>query len=69
MDRKLVSQWGDGTRAIYSHTNRHPSRRNDLPLLLNIALHGLEELLGVTYKKTGRIQTQSPLVVVSYADD
>ena len=39
------------------------------PLLLNIALHGLEELLGVTYKKTGRIETQSPYVVVSYADD
>ena len=40
------------------------------PLLLNIALHGIEELLEVIYtKRGGKIQPSCPNVVVRYADD
>ena len=39
------------------------------PLLLNIALHGLEEQLGVVYNKNGHTETKSPYVIVRYADD
>lgn len=39
------------------------------PLLLNIALHGMEELLGVQYRNCGRMQVECPCVVVRYADD
>jgi len=38
------------------------------PLLANIALHGMEEVLGVKYDKKGRI-AHSKRIVVRYADD
>jgi RNA-directed DNA polymerase len=38
------------------------------PLLLNVALHGLEEAAGVRYGQAGDTKTGSP-VVVRYADD
>ena len=39
------------------------------PLLMNIALHGMEEHLGVQYNRIGGVRTESPFVVVRYADD
>ena len=38
------------------------------PLLLNVALHGLEEAAGVRYRSTGEMVPDSP-VVIRYADD
>jgi RNA-directed DNA polymerase len=39
------------------------------PLLANIALHGMEEALQVSYNKYGSIRTESPYALVTYADD
>ena len=39
------------------------------PLLMNVALHGMEELLGVEYNKVGGVRAKCPYVVVRYADD
>ena len=39
------------------------------PLLMNIALHGMEAHLEVEYNKKGRVKANSPYVVVRYADD
>jgi RNA-directed DNA polymerase len=41
------------------------------PLLMNIALHGMDEAVGVQYKKVAiglRVKSGSP-VLVKYADD
>lgn len=39
------------------------------PLLANIALHGMENLLGVKYHKDGYIRSELPFVPIRYADD
>ena len=39
------------------------------PLLLNIALHGREQALGVRYNRHNIIDVRSPYAVVRYADD
>lgn len=39
------------------------------PLLANIALHGMEEALGIRYHKAGYVITTLPYVLVRYADD
>ena len=39
------------------------------PLLANIALHGMEECLGICYDSYGRIKLSSPYALVRYADD
>jgi RNA-directed DNA polymerase len=38
------------------------------PVLLNIALHGMEQVAGVRYQSTGSIRVDSP-AVIRYADD
>lgn len=39
------------------------------PLLANIALHGMEEALGIRYHKRGYVVPTLPYVLVRYADD
>lgn len=39
------------------------------PLLLNIALHGMEDVLNITYDKYNRLTTKSEYALVKYADD
>lgn len=39
------------------------------PLLANIAFHGMESALGVTYNSYGFVKSNSPYVLVRYADD
>jgi len=39
------------------------------PLLANIALHGMEEALGIQYTKLGSIVAKCPYTLVRYADD
>lgn len=39
------------------------------PLLANIALHGMEALLGVRYHVSGYVRSECPWVPVRYADD
>lgn len=38
-------------------------------LLCNIALHGMEEALGIKYHKEGYVRSACPFVLVRYADD
>ncbi len=38
------------------------------PLLANIALHGMETLLGIQYWKNGKPKQGQPYAVVRYAD-
>lgn len=42
---------------------------NCSPLLLNIALHGMEDTLNIIYDKYGRINPKSEYALVKYADD
>jgi RNA-directed DNA polymerase len=39
------------------------------PLLLNIALHGIEDVLNISYDKHGRINQKSEYALIRYADD
>lgn len=39
------------------------------PLLANIALHGMETLLGIAYWKDGSMKQSCPYMLVKYADD
>lgn len=39
------------------------------PLLANIALHGMETSLGISYDKNGQLRQRSPYAIVKYADD
>ncbi|MCA0254642.1 MAG: group II intron reverse transcriptase/maturase [Proteobacteria bacterium] len=39
------------------------------PLLANIALHGIEDVLNITYDKHGRLNQKSEYALVRYADD
>ena len=39
------------------------------PLLLNVALHGMEKALQVQYDHRGRTDKKSACVIVRYADD
>jgi len=39
------------------------------PLLANIALHGMESALGISYHKRGYVKSNCPYTLVRYADD
>ena len=40
------------------------------PLLLNVALHGMEKAIGVYYEKSGKYtQLRSNVALIRYADD
>lgn len=39
------------------------------PLLANIALHGMEKALGITYHKNGYVRSECPYTLIRYADD
>ncbi|KJV76628.1 reverse transcriptase family protein, partial [Rickettsia hoogstraalii str. RCCE3] len=39
------------------------------PLLLNIALHGMEDILNITYDKYDHLHPKSEYALVKYADD
>jgi RNA-directed DNA polymerase len=69
--RELIKQW---LKAGYvEHGTFHPTEAGTpqggviSPLLANIALHGMEEALGITYNSRGRNRTSRALV--RYADD
>jgi RNA-directed DNA polymerase len=69
--KELIRQW---LKAGYMETGSyHPTEAGTpqggviSPLLANIALHGMEEALGITYNHWG--QNRSDRAVVRYADD
>ena len=69
--RELVRQW---LKAGYVEMGRWHATESGTPqggvispLLANIALHGMEEALGVIYRSDGRIH--GPRALVRYADD
>lgn len=69
--RELIRQWlkaGCLEQAVLHPTNAGTPQGGVIsPLLLNIALHGLEQALGVRYRRRGSIE--STRAVVRYADD
>jgi len=71
--RELIHQWlkaGYLTQIGTFHTTPSGTPQGGVisPLLLNIALHGMEEALGVKYNSQG-ILTNTKRAVVRYADD
>ncbi len=69
--RGLIKQW---LKAGYvEHGSLHPTESGTpqggviSPVLLNVALHGMEHALGIRY--TARGQTPGPYALVRYADD
>jgi RNA-directed DNA polymerase len=71
--RKWVKVWlksGVMEAGAYQSTWRGTPQGGVIsPLLMNLALDGMEEILGIGYEKRGFIDSKSPYVVVRYADD
>ena len=69
--RELIKQWlkaGYVENGVFHDTEAGTPQGGVIsPLLANIALHGMEEALGVKHKSTGEIR--GPRAVVRYADD
>jgi RNA-directed DNA polymerase len=69
--RELIKQWlkaGYVEEEVFHATERGTPQGGVVsPLLANIALHGMEEALGVKYSKRGQLVSQR--AVVRYADD
>ena len=69
--RALIRQWLKAGYVEYGHLYETeagvPQGSPVSPLLANIALHGMESALGITYNRQG--YSQSPRGVVKYADD
>ncbi len=69
--KELIKQWlkaGYIEQEIFHATERGTPQGGVIsPLLANIALHGMEEALGVTYNSQGQISGKRALV--RYADD
>ena len=69
--RELIKQWlkaGYVEEEVFHATERGTPQGGVVsPLLANIALHGMEEALGVKYDKRGQLISQR--AVVRYADD
>lgn len=69
--RELIRQWlkaGCLERGVLHHTDAGTPQGGVIsPLLLNVALHGLEQALGVRDRRRGSIESKR--AVVRYADD
>jgi len=69
--RELIKQWlkaGYVDKGVFQDTTTGTPQGGVIsPLLANIALHGMEEALGVKHEYRGRIR--GPRAVVRYADD
>jgi len=69
--RELIRQWlkaGYVDKGVFHDTEAGTPQGGVIsPLLANIALHGMEEALGVTFRRDGVVQ--GPRTVVRYADD
>jgi len=69
--RELIRQWlkaGYVDKGVFHDTETGTPQGGVIsPLLANIALHGMEQALGVTFNSKGEIN--SPRAVVRYADD
>ncbi|MBC3795095.1 group II intron reverse transcriptase/maturase [Spirosoma utsteinense] len=72
--KRLLEQWLKAgyleANVVYPTDSGTPQGGSCSPLLANIALHGLEQAMGMTYQYGGgRTQTCGPRRVVRYADD
>lgn len=72
--KELVKQWlkaGIMDKGIFADTDKGTPQGGVIsPLLANIALHGMETAMGVTYRKRGNyVSIKSKRAVVRYADD
>ena len=69
--RKLIHQWlraGVMDKGVFHETNSGTPQGGIVsPLLANIALHGMEQALGIKYDYRG--QSIGKRIVVRYADD
>lgn len=72
-ERNMIKQWLQA--GVLEHGNYIPNVAGTpqggiiSPLLANIALHGMETLLGIQYWKNGTPKQGQPYAVVRYADD
>jgi RNA-directed DNA polymerase len=70
-EKELVRQWlkaGYVDNGVFSPTPSGTGQRAVIsPLLANIALHGMEAVMGITYTSQGQVQGRHALV--HYADD
>ena len=66
----LVEKWGMD-EGIFQETEMGTPQGGIIsPLLLNVALHGMEEAVGVYYQKSGKYtQLRSNVALIRYADD
>ena len=72
--KSLLEQWLKAgyleANVFYPTSSGTPQGGSCSPLLANIALHGLEQAIGMGYQHGGgRVQTCGPRRVVRYADD
>lgn len=69
----LIAQWlkaGYWEKGVFHESYiGTPQGGSISPLLSNIALHGMEEALGIKYHQRGYIKTGCPYTLVRYADD
>ena len=69
--KELIRQWlkaGYLDKGVFHETKTGTPQGSVIsPLLLNVALHGMEEVLGIQYDKTGRSRNSRGFV--RYADD
>lgn len=63
----MTEMWSHGIRELSSYNRGNTSRRNNLPMLCNVALNGMES----TIKACGKIRKRivPSIKVVRYADD
>ena len=72
--KELVKQWlkaGIMDKGVFAETNKGTPQGGVIsPLLANIALHGMEQAVGVTYhKRENHTVVKSKRAIVRYADD
>lgn len=67
--RNIISKWVKAgyMKELSSYTTNKGIPQGITPLLSNIALHGMEDALGITHTNTGR--RKSDLALIRYADD
>jgi RNA-directed DNA polymerase len=70
--RGLIEQWLKAGYVelgqLHETTSGTPQGGVISPLLANIAFHGMEQVLGVSYRTNGHLRPESP-ALVRYADD
>jgi RNA-directed DNA polymerase len=72
-DTRTINKWlvaGYMHKNVFNFTDRGTPQGGVIsPLLANIALHGMEQVLGIHYHKSGYVRSECPFTLIRYADD